>query len=228
MATTTPSLSGITEQYKLPETQKAGNSNMGKEDFLKLLIAQLQNQDPTSPMDNSQMIAQMATLSQMESISAMATSVQQSQTYNMIGKGVTGYIVNNDTGVRTSVVGTVDSAGIESGKPYVMVGDIKVYAENITQVFDRSIITGSSDAVMAATAMVGRYARANIGTAAKPEYVEGQVSRWWSDKGDVYITLDGLDVPLNQVITVADALSSLGSAPSGNQNGGQSEEQTEG
>lgn len=45
--------------------RKVGN-NLGKDDFLKLLITQLQNQDPSSPMDNSQFIAQMATFSTLE------------------------------------------------------------------------------------------------------------------------------------------------------------------
>ena len=218
MPASTPSLTGVSEKYKLPETQKAGNPNMGKEEFMKLLIAQLQNQDPTSPMDNGQMMAQMATLGQLDAISAMSSSMLQSQTYSMIGKGVMGYIVNPDNGARTEIIGTVDSAGIEAGRPYVMVGDIRVYAENIAQVFDKSIITGGGDAVVAATSMVGKYARANIGSAGSPQYAEGQVSRWWSDNGQIFVTLGGLDVVLNQVIAVADSQSGLGELNTGGEN----------
>jgi len=184
---------------------------MGKEEFMKLLVAQLQNQDPTSPMDNGQMMAQMATLGQLDAINAMSSSMLQSQTYSMIGKGVMGFVMNPD-GSRAvePTIGTVDSAGIEGGRPYVMVGKVRIFAENIMQVFDQSIITGGSDAVVAATSMVGKYARAGIGEGSNREFVEGQVSRWWSDEGTIYVTLDGRDVVLNQIVAVAETRSALG------------------
>ena len=48
----------------LEEVQKQGNKNtLGQEDFLKLMTAQLQNQDPFAPMDNGDFIAQMAQFS---------------------------------------------------------------------------------------------------------------------------------------------------------------------
>ncbi len=42
---------------------KSAWGSMGATDFMKLLTAQLQNQDPTAPVDNSQMIAQLAQFS---------------------------------------------------------------------------------------------------------------------------------------------------------------------
>jgi flagellar basal-body rod modification protein FlgD len=53
-------------------------SNLGKQDFLKLLMAQLQNQDPLKPMDDSQMIAQMAQFSALESTQNLTGVIQQS------------------------------------------------------------------------------------------------------------------------------------------------------
>ena len=71
------------------------NNQLGKDDFLKLLITQLSNQDPTNPMENTEFIAQMAQFSSLEqmtnmneSFAKMASMINSSQAANTIGKTV--------------------------------------------------------------------------------------------------------------------------------------------
>ncbi len=54
------------------------NNSMGKEDFLQLLITQMKNQDPMSPLDNSDFAAQLAQFSSLEQLSNLNTSMTQS------------------------------------------------------------------------------------------------------------------------------------------------------
>ncbi|MFS0672439.1 flagellar hook assembly protein FlgD [Ornithinibacillus sp. 179-J 7C1 HS] len=82
-----------------PQTRGVPDSNLGKDDFLKILMTQIQNQDPTNPMDDREFISQLAQFSSLEQTMNMANAIQglvQSQHVNpivqhshLIGKTVT-------------------------------------------------------------------------------------------------------------------------------------------
>ncbi len=75
---------------------KVGDSqNLGKDDFLKILITQLTTQDPTAPMQDKDFIAQMAQFSSLEQMTNMSTSfgkvqnvLAASQAVSTLGKSV--------------------------------------------------------------------------------------------------------------------------------------------
>ncbi len=83
----------------------APRKELGKDDFLRLLITQLQNQDPLSPVDNSQMIAQLAqfsSLEQMQGVTSRLDTLLVAQTSaNNLG---TASMVGRDVAYRTDVV----------------------------------------------------------------------------------------------------------------------------
>lgn len=213
----TESITGRTNtsnEFLLTKQVKTANKELGKDQFLNIIMTQLQNQDPTAPLDDATFISQMSQLTNLESMTQMANSFAQTQSYNMIGKGVTGFVsyTNPDTGVtsKREVIGVADSAGVDGGKPYVMIGDEKIWTENITQVFDKSIITGSSQDMLAGTQLVGKYIRADVLDAnGQTVSIEGQVQRAQVKDGTVFVIVDGRQVGLFQITEVASSLDQL-------------------
>ena len=89
---------------------------LGKQDFLKLLMAQLQNQDPMKPMDDTQMIAQMAQFSALEATQQLQQTIQQSnnvQTIFQAGALIGKYIQANQSD-GTSTTGAVSGVDFTS------------------------------------------------------------------------------------------------------------------
>ena len=67
---------GIGTPTTSPVVKPAGSQTLGQNDFLKLLTAQLKNQDPFAPVDNTQMVAQMAQFSSLAGISEMGGTLK--------------------------------------------------------------------------------------------------------------------------------------------------------
>ncbi len=119
--TGTPSLSGT---QRMPASEKA--STVSYDNFLKLLLAQMKNQDPTEPMKSTDYMAQLATFSQVEQtvksnskLDALLASSALSQADSVIGRTV--------TSADGTVSGKVESVRIYSdGAVAELVGGKKV------------------------------------------------------------------------------------------------------
>ncbi|MBS0255321.1 MAG: flagellar biosynthesis protein FlgD [Proteobacteria bacterium] len=74
--TTVTNTSSATSAAAAKSGPGTGYANLGMSDFLKLMTTQLQNQDPTAPTDNTQMIAQMAQFSSLSGINDMSATLK--------------------------------------------------------------------------------------------------------------------------------------------------------
>ena len=99
-------------------------------DYFQLLAAQLQNQDMTNPMDNSEMMAQLTQMAMVQSMSAMTESIQTSSTINtqvyaasLVGQEVTVAVTKeNSFGVSQPVgvlYGKVESVNFTGSSPTI-------------------------------------------------------------------------------------------------------------
>jgi flagellar basal-body rod modification protein FlgD len=134
-ATSITSLGGPT-----PGTQAASgkNAELGKDQFLKLFVAQLQHQDPMNPMEDSDFMGQMASFSTLEQVTnlasaneAIATNLSLSQSVGLIGRTVTWM-----DGADVPHTGTVEKVNQNAdGKPVLTVsGTEGVDPSTITQI----------------------------------------------------------------------------------------------
>lgn len=67
---------GISRPSAVPPTNAKGSASLGQADFLALMTAQLKNQDPFDPVDNTQMVAQMAQFSSLAGITEMSGTLK--------------------------------------------------------------------------------------------------------------------------------------------------------
>jgi flagellar basal-body rod modification protein FlgD len=103
------------------------------EAFLRLMIAQLQNQNPFAPMDANEMLQQTAALSTVESLQQLAQSerllmglAQASMAASLVGKHVTGLDAAGEqvAGVVTKVRFTIDGPILEVGDREIPIGNL--------------------------------------------------------------------------------------------------------
>jgi flagellar basal-body rod modification protein FlgD len=135
------------------KTTKMDASILGKDDFLKLLIAQMQNQDPLSPMDNKDYIAQLATFSSLEQMTNMNTSLNNVlanmstnilQYSELIGKKISYVEFSADGKSHTFQDGVVKSVERKSdGFVLHLTNGKTTYPENISAINDNSVDTST-------------------------------------------------------------------------------------
>jgi flagellar basal-body rod modification protein FlgD len=121
------SSSSFLNQVQVPQTTSTAASTpstatgdkskqLGKQDFLKLLMAQLRNQDPMKPMDDSQMIAQMAQFSALEATQQLQQTIQQNnnvQTIFQAGSLIGKYVESNQAD-GSAITGAVSGVNFTS------------------------------------------------------------------------------------------------------------------
>ena len=70
------------------QVKTRGSSELGKEEFLKLLVCQMQNQDPLNPQSDQQFIAQLAQFSSLEQMTNLNSTMSNTSAYSLVGKEV--------------------------------------------------------------------------------------------------------------------------------------------
>ena len=107
--------------------------------FLKILVSQLQNQDPLSPMEDRDFVAQMAQFSTLEQIQNLNMGNSFGQATALVGKSILAAI-NDASGMPQTLEGVVTSVFAREGVTYLEVGGYSVPYDQKIVVFDSSSI----------------------------------------------------------------------------------------
>ena len=133
-STTNTDVNGIANEVK---------KELDKDAFFKLLITQLQNQDPLKPMEDKEFIAQMAQFSSLEQMNNMNQNLKQmidvqkvNQNSSLIGKTVEREFVEDD---ETNLIkGEVEKISFEDGKTFAHLNNENndiINVDNITAIY---------------------------------------------------------------------------------------------
>lgn len=122
-------------------TSKTGDrktGELGKDDFLNLLVTQLRYQDPLNPTDDKEFIGQMAQFSSLEQMQNLNTSFSGTKAYSLIGKSVDANVEDASTGETKVVTGNVSMVKYTDGKYYAVVNGTDVSIDDIVNVAESS------------------------------------------------------------------------------------------
>ncbi|MCM1282108.1 MAG: hypothetical protein NC180_08940 [Muribaculaceae bacterium] len=98
-------------------------SELGYDQFLQLLCAEMQYQDPLEPTSNTEYVAQLATFSQLEATIALQSTEQNAMANNLVGKTVIIKVENETTGKTDWVDGKVDYVLYQNNDVYLSVNN---------------------------------------------------------------------------------------------------------
>ncbi|WP_299509602.1 flagellar hook assembly protein FlgD [uncultured Rummeliibacillus sp.] len=222
-ATSSATSNTITSDYYLANKKndkKTGNSSLDKDAFMQLLVTQLQNQDPTSPMDDKEFISQMAQFSSLEQMQNVAKSIdslseiaKQSQLmqYNsFIGKDVTWHeasdkkdekgntIINTGNGIVSKIAFSGDSVKItlEDGKTLEPANISEVNGSNTNS-------NSSSNSLVEASLLIGKNVAYKSETETETTASVKSVKKS-SDGNILFVLSNGKEVKADQLSSISE------------------------
>lgn len=222
-ATGNSSLTALASSYKTTDT-KEKDDYLGREAFLTMLVAQLQNQDPLNPMEGSDFSAQLAQFSSLEQLISLNTSMQsmadafansaETDASNYIGKEITGDVnsVEVSSGAASSGYYSL------SKQSEVMVTISNAEGNVVKTLYPGEQIAGEYGLDWDGTDNGGNVvedgsytyqvlANTGSGYAAIPTTITGKVDGVTYQNGKAYLDIDGVLMSPDSIVKVSDVKS---------------------
>lgn len=195
-------------------------SSLDMSQFLDLMIAELSNQDPTEPMSNSEVMAQLTEMTAINTNKQLQTTLESVQLGQNVStaSSMIGRIVQAMTDDGTAVSGKVESISIQDGEPMLHIGEHTIALDSVSNILSPEMINGDivvdSDKLIGST-IIGRTDAGETvtGVVDRVTFEDGQV---WIHVGDQKVRMQNIDdaVPAGTILmpdgTAIDAKSVIG------------------
>lgn len=179
---------------------------ISQETFLKLLVAEMSNQDPLEPTSNTEFISQLAQFSSMQYLQDSSKYSMANYASSLVGKTVSASKMDGvDLVIKTGVVEKV----VYKNNTYVLTIDGEDFdISKVTSIVDGSSSSGSSgagdlsDKIIRASQMVGMYAWVKTGQKdanGNEQFVQGFIESIIVKDGDVRIVIGGTDYSIEDI-----------------------------
>src|SRR5262245_17247640 len=113
------------------------NSGMGRDQFLQLLVAQLQNQDPLQPVQQQEYLQQLSSFSLLEGMEDLNASFGEMLKMQQLtqGAGLAGKVISfDDPNTGEELLGRISEVRVENGQILLQVGNYAVKLDDVNSV----------------------------------------------------------------------------------------------
>jgi flagellar basal-body rod modification protein FlgD len=192
------SVDGVSDfiHANIRKTEEKNNQDLSMDDFLQLMVAQLQNQDMFSPVDNTQFLNQMAQFSMVNAMTQMTQLSTTSYSTSLIGK-LANVAYVSDLGQTVTDSGIIESVNLYNGTAEVVVNGKSYALSNIMTVNDATV--GGSASLLSGAALIGKTAGILHATDSGIENVSGVIEGLKLRDGELYVVVGGKTYALREV-----------------------------
>lgn len=187
--------------------QRVPNNDIGKNEFLQLLVAQMANQDPLSPASDNEFIAQMAQFSTLEQMQNLNQSYDIQKAQTLMGEYVVGEIpaTQSTNGRPVPVAGLVEAMAIEKGGVYLKIGGNKLPLSGVTGVMDTTQYSKATSDMLKGAELIGKQVVAKIydSVSNSTQNITGIVDKVIIKDGWLYALIGDKQVSLDTITEIS-------------------------
>lgn len=121
-------------------TTKKGSTELGKDAFLQLLTAQMQNQDPLNPSSDTEFIAQLAQFSSLEQMQNLNVAMSNQNAFGLVGKNVIINVGASEGEIKNQIAGVVQYVEMKDGKAFLAIDEELYSVDDLYCVVDQKYL----------------------------------------------------------------------------------------